>query len=75
MFENKRIDNIELKVNYALERNTQAFFKLMETMESVKATMIDLTGAIIENQKVTSDLSAEVEKISIKVNGLEEKLT
>ncbi len=75
MFENKRIDNIELKVNYALERNTQAFFKLMETMESVKATMIDLTGAIIENQKVTSDLSAEVEKIRIKVNGLEEKLT
>ena len=44
-------------------------------MESVKDTMIDLMGAIIENQKVTADLSAEVEKIRIKVNGLEEKLS
>ncbi len=75
MFENKRIVNIELKVNAALERNTQAFLRLMETMDAVKDTMIDLSGAIIENQKVTADLTAEVEKIRVKVDKLEEKLS
>ncbi|MDR1772479.1 MAG: hypothetical protein LBS02_17870 [Hungatella sp.] len=75
MFGNKRIDNIELKVNDALERNTQAFLKLMETMDSVKNTMINLSEVIIENQKVTGELSKEVEKLRVKVNGLEEKLS
>lgn len=75
MFKYKRLDNIEIKVDEALNHNTEAFLKLMDTMDSIKNTMIDLTGAIIENQKVISDLSAEVEKIRIKVNGLEEKLT
>lgn len=75
MFMNKRIDNIELKVNDALERNTQAFLKLMETMDSVKNTMIKLSEVIIENQKVTGELSKEVEKLRVKVNGLEDKLS
>lgn len=71
----QRIDNIELKVDKALERNTEAFLKLMDTMDSIKDTMVDLTGAIIENQKVTSDLSVEVEKIRVNVNKLEAKLS
>ncbi|WP_313180665.1 hypothetical protein [Lacrimispora sp.] len=71
----QRIDNIELMVNDALERNTQAFLRLIDTMDSVKNTMIELTQVTIENQNITAELSAEVEKISNKVNRLEEKLS
>lgn len=71
----QRLDKIEDKVDDALERNTQAFIKLSDTMESVKIAMIDLAESVIESQHSMFDLKYAVGELTEKVNKIEQKLS
>ena len=71
----QRLDKIEDKVDDALERNTQAFIKLSDTMESVKIAMIDLAESVIESQRSMFELKYAVGELTEKVNKIEQKLS
>lgn len=63
----ERLNKIDNKVESIIAENTKAFNQLSDTLKEVMETMKTLTAQVIENQRITAQLS-------ISLNGLTDKM-
>ena len=62
------INNIEL----LLKQNTEAYYKLSQTIDCINQTMIELRQEIVEQKSITHDLVDNVSELKNRVDRIED---
>lgn len=69
----ERLNKIDDKVEGIIAENTKAFNQLSDTLKEVMETMKTLTAQVIENQRITAQLSTNLDGLTDKMDRFESR--